>query len=271
MTIRDAATVVLVRDNFEIFFLKRAAGHAFMANRWVFPGGRLDDRDRDRALRDHVDDPALLEGTLGALRVTALRETFEETGLLLAKHPTTGLPFTGDAPELRAAVDDGHLGLARVCQDLALRLTLSELHFFAHWITPDFEPRRYDTRFFLARVPTTTSDTAESASDETTAGAWLTPQEALQRYHHGGLLLAPPTIATLEDLARFDAVTDAVQAARDARPDPLLPHLLGDARDPTLLLPGDPDYPAEASVQPPWQSRRMVLQDNRWRSQRRRG
>jgi 8-oxo-dGTP pyrophosphatase MutT (NUDIX family) len=248
--IRDAATVVLMRPSLEIFFLKRAPGHTFMANRWVFPGGRVDERDRDPSLGSHVDDPALLQGTMGALRVTALRETFEESGILLACE-TGGQPFAQDTSAMRGQVDAGDLGMADVAAALNVCLGLSTLHFFAHWITPDFEPRRYDTRFFLARAPL--RQRAGSQSEETTAGVWMTAREALARYDSGELLLAPPTIATLEELSGFVSIEDAIQWAQRARPAPVEPTLVKGATEPTLEMK---------------RGLRMVLRDGRWCTER---
>lgn len=283
-SLRDAATVVLLRprdETFEILFLRRHHGHDFMANAWVFPGGSLDADDRpsasaslpvdlgaDEAARRLGDsDP---ERALG-LFITAIRETFEESGFLLARRTDkhTLLSSTGDSSDppfdaWRRLIDSGDLTIAGLARRHDLILQADPLLYLAHWITPEFESKRFDTRFFITTAP---ADQQPSHDDgETTESAWWTPTEAIERYRDDEIFLAPPTLRILSDLQAFSTVDDALASigARD-HPPTILPRLATDATDePTLLLPGDPDYPDEVDEPVHRSSTRMVRRGGQW-------
>ena len=259
-----AATVVLLRitdEPLQVFLLRRHGGHEFMANRWVFPGGRLDDADGD-------------------LRITALRETFEESGLLLARRPDEDHYLDLRDPRLadqfqalRHQVDQGALTLPQLLHQQNLEPAVEDLHFFAHWITPDFESRRYDTRFFAARAPAHQAATHDDG--ETTQGQWWTPTDAINAYRDGQILLAPPTLRVLEELAQITtpkAFFDDLQ--QRPAPPTILPHPLQlESGEVALALPGDPDYPDEHAeldhIEPVRDGvTRMILRDGQWFSQR---
>ncbi|MEM9714441.1 MAG: hypothetical protein AAGA17_19620, partial [Actinomycetota bacterium] len=169
--VRDAATVMLVRDGddgLEVFMLRRNLDSAFVAGAYVFPGGAVDPEDADDPLLDELcvgrTDPDASR-SLGVERgglaywVAAIRESFEEAGVLLAHTP--GGEFVSFAEsdveerfaDHRVAVDAGRVRLAEVCRAEGLTLAVAELHYFSHWITPKGPPRRYDTRFFVCRAP----------------------------------------------------------------------------------------------------------------------
>lgn len=263
--IEDAATVVLVRpqgDPFQVFMLRRHRGHEFMANAWVFPGGRVDDRDRRFETADRIEgfDTTKAIRRLGGnvdastalgIYVAALRETFEEAGLLLAHRRGDDEPvdLRGDEPRrhfasLRASIDDDSLTMAELCRREDLVLDATNLVYFAHWITPDFERRRYDTRFFLAPAPVHQQPSHDDG--ETTHDAWWTPNDAIARYRDGDILLAPPTLRILEQLADFDSIDDATEQLQcRGTPPTILPHPHPlESGDLALLLPGDPKYPS---------------------------
>lgn len=276
--IRDAGTVVVLREYdgaMQVFMMRRHHGHAFMAERWVFPGGRIEASDRAPELAEFVDDFDNDEGLPLALYIAALRETFEEAGLLFARRcdqdSTIAFDDCGPFAKLRAAVDAGEVSMLELCRREDLRLRVEALHFFAHWITPEFESRRYDTRFFAAVAP----DCQVPCHDdhELTHSAWWTPREAIEKYRNEQILLAPPTLCVLEELSNF-ASPDAFLADLPTRqaPPTILPHPTGtDGGEVLLLLPGDPEYPhddpALAAATPISAGKTRILRrDGQWYS-----
>lgn len=269
--VRDAATVMLVREGaqgLEVLLMRRHSGHAFMADRWVFPGGRVDGHDADEALKqalspgfEPTEGLAEDENTARALYVAALREVFEETGVLLT--------CAGEGAELsaifqtdeavwqtwRQKLDAGCVSMGvflNALQEAAgrpVRLDAAGLHYYARWITPTFENRRYDTRFFLARAPA--GQTVQVDARELVDSRWLRPAEAIKAYREGEILLAPPTLCVLEDLQRFEAPGDLARLFAELEKtsiDPVLPQLLEDAAgggEAVLVLPGDAAYREE--------------------------
>jgi 8-oxo-dGTP pyrophosphatase MutT (NUDIX family) len=260
-TVRDAATVIVVRDGAarpEVLLLRRSARSGFAADAWVFPGGVVD--GADAALpptRWRGIDPAALAPRFGreadvvlGLHVAALRETFEEAGLLLAGHgdgrPPGGAP--AGAAELRAALVARRAGARDFAAWLAARglvLELGALAYWARWITPRSEGRRYDTAFFATRAP----PGQEVAHDrvEVTDQRWLAPADALASQARGELHLILPTREALTELATLDSA-DAVLAharARAAVP-AILPHVERRGSTVRFVLPREADYPHAA-------------------------
>lgn len=226
---RPAATVVLLRDTAggpEVLLLRRHRRSGFAADAWVFPGGVVDARDRsgevlDRlagptpqawALRLGVDDPAEAAGYVAA----AIREAFEETGILLAvpdRAGGTAHPAESLAVARRALLNDV-VGIRDVAVGNGVRLDGGALIYLAHWITPLPEPRRYDTRFFAARAP---DDAVCDVHDlEMTDAVWLPPAQAVSRFRAGEMTLLPPTVHTLARLAEFGSWNEARAALEDA-------------------------------------------------------
>lgn len=258
---RPAATIVLLRDQPdqpagpEVLLLRRSSRSGFAASAWVFPGGVVD--RTDAAVPDGtwtgIDPEALAPafdlppGEVLALHVAAIRETFEEAGLLLATRADGSPPDLAD-PALEDARRllndrDAHLDWGAFCADHGLVMQLGAVAYLAHWITPIQEPRRYDTRFFLAAVP----PGAEAAPDdvETTQARWLTPRAALD---DDDVAMIFPTIRTLEGLLDVRSADEAVARAR-ALPavTTVQPHIVldDDGRPTDIILPDDPRYPHE--------------------------
>jgi 8-oxo-dGTP pyrophosphatase MutT (NUDIX family) len=264
----DSATVIPLRetdDGFEVFMVRRHGESGFMAHRYVYPGGKLDEEDcTERAARqvagmtpkearERLDEEIPPLRALG-LFLAGARETFEESGLLLARRATEpcGDAFVDLESDEQTAAD---FAVARRClakgamslTDLAVRqdlvIPLDRLGYFAHWITPYIEERRYDTRFFVVLAPA--NQTPVHGDRETTDSAWMTPEAVLERNREGDLMLAPPTLQTLEQLANFGSADDVLEFARSFDPPTVLPHIEADGGKVTLYLPGDPDYPAD--------------------------
>ncbi len=229
---RPAATVVLLRETEggpEVLLLRRHRRSGFAADAWVFPGGTVDAEDRDPALAGALSGPSAAEwaarmgladaGEALGYVAASIREALEETGILLA-FPA---PPADVVAEARRALLAGETTLARVVEEIGARLDGAGLVYVAHWITPDPEPRRYDTRFFLAQVPADAVCAPHQA--ELVDFAWMPPARAVERFRDGGLRLLPPTVRTLEDLSGFASVHDLRVALRDRPVPAILPRM----------------------------------------------
>ena len=211
--IRDAATVMLVRDGdagMEVFMLRRNLNSDFVGGAYVFPGGAVDEADRHADLEavceGRSDDEAsvLLGVEKGGLAywVAAVRECFEEAGVLLANQADGSVVSLADEAVAgryrghRKAVDAGELRLVGLCEAERLRLAVGQIHYFSHWITPVGPPRRYDTRFFVAAAPPEQVPLHDDR--ETIANLWARPADVLERRRRGELDLIFPTIKNLE-------------------------------------------------------------------------
>lgn len=212
---KPAATVLIVRDapGLEVLMVRRNAGLAFGASAWVFPGGKVADADASPAWLDLATGPA--DASSRALRIAAARETFEESGLLLA-YDAHGQPASVELCERlarhREEVEADPALFTRLVREAGLRLALDRLTPFAHWITPAFEPRRFDTHFFLVAAPS--AQVACHDGREAVDHAWITPNDVLQRRLSGEARLMFPTRLNLEVLARSTTASSAEQAAR---------------------------------------------------------
>jgi len=277
--LRDAATVMLVRDapagalgpddpgGLEVFMLRRNLKSDFVGGAYVFPGGGVDDHDRHANLEpicdgrtDH-DASAQLGIDSGGLAfwVAAIRESFEEAGVLLA-YPPEG-PGAGiirlDSPEVveryaehRRAVDTGERRLVEICADEHLTLAVDSMHYFSHWITPEGNHRRYDTRFFVGRAPE--GQVPLHDDREVIANLWIRPVDALARHRAGQFEMIFPTIRTLQALERFASADDLLAAAAAIGEVPtILPRIVADQGGMRIVLPGDPGYDDLISAEVP--------------------
>lgn len=222
--VRDAATVVLLRDGatgIEAWLLTRITDLAFAGGMTVFPGGRVDDADADLPLAE-VDLAALAarfgcdERLAHALLGAAVRETFEETGVLLT------VP-AADLSGARADVERGLVPFGELLRANNLVVDGGALRPWSRWVTPAGEARRYDTRFFVGALPE--AAVAEDVTTESSAASWLPVGVAIELAQRGEHELLPPTAATLASLREFGTVAE-VLAASDARPlEPVRPEL----------------------------------------------
>lgn len=259
--VRPAATVMLVRDGdagLEVFMLRRTLSAAFARGQYVFPGGKVDGDDHAEEFEPFCDglDDATASARMGMERgglawlVAAIRECFEEAGVLLAR-PAGGADIVRfDAPETvvrfnaaRHAVHDGSRSLVDVCDAEGLVLLTDRIHLVDHWITPVGERRRFDTRFFVAKAP----DAQEPLHDdkETIASLWVRPTDALAMWRAGELQMFPPTVASLRFLEPFGSADTAVERSLDVGvPQPVLPRLLltDDGRVTGVVLPWQDGY-----------------------------
>jgi 8-oxo-dGTP pyrophosphatase MutT (NUDIX family) len=245
-----AATVILVRPPLEVFLVRRHRKASFMSNAFVFPGGRVDPDD-------------------GGPEVAAVRELFEEAGVLLTDRPLAAEVQAGWRRKLLA----GAVGFRELLGIEGLEPDRSRLHAWSRWVTPSFEPKRFDAHFFLAELPP--GQVPSFDAQETVEELWISPTEALARQAAGALRLPPPQVRTFHELEACGTIAAAVAAAavRQRTPEALCPRLLP-ADKLTLLLPWDPEYAtAEGEGVPlgpdhPWASSpsRFMWDGSAWRT-----
>ncbi|MDP9240716.1 MAG: NUDIX hydrolase [Actinomycetota bacterium] len=250
---RDAATVVLLRDGSrgpEAYLLRRVTGMAFAAGMTVFPGGSVDPADAVVETPWAGPPPAAWaarlgtsEALAGALVCAAVRETFEEAGVLLAS-PTAdpGFADTG-GPEWeadRVALEGRSANLTELLVRRGLVLRADYLRAWAHWITPEAEPRRFDTRFFVAALPEQQS--TRDVGGEADRVHWMRPTDAVEAFHRGELPMMPPTALTLAEMSPYPSVADILAAAAERIITPIRPRLVPGDGPRRVLLPGDEGY-----------------------------
>ncbi|PZS17872.1 MAG: NUDIX hydrolase [Pseudonocardiales bacterium] len=224
--VHDAATVVLLRDGVdgagvEAWLLTRVTQMAFAAGMTVFPGGRVDAADADLpflgtaftavAARFGCDEP-LARALLGA----AVRETFEETGVLLS---TPG----ADLSALRGDVEDGRIGFGGLLREHGLAVDADGLQPWARWVTPAGETRRYDTRFFVGALPPGAE--AQDVTSESSSASWVGVGAALEQAQRGERVMLPPTLATLASIVAHPTVASVLAAAGVRSLEPVRPRI----------------------------------------------
>lgn len=229
---KEAATLIVLRRlgektdaGFEVLMVLRSPSSRFVPGVYVFPGGALDEQDCSPQMAsfcpelDIYDAFAALKGidspatALGAW-VAAIRETFEEVGLLLAYKPDNHLiSFENDAAlyhNYRSLLKQQKLTFTDMLQQEALTLATNRLHYFSHWITPWFLPIRYDVRFFVAETPA--GQQAQHDGVELIDHVWITPHEALRRYHDNRFEMAYPTVMTIKALLPYRQIDAAIRS-----------------------------------------------------------
>lgn len=256
--VRDAATVMLLRDGSdgpEVCLMQRNLNSDFVGGAYVFPGGAVDPADADADVADRCPDLDDAEASrrLGlavgglAFWVAAIRESFEEAGVLLARHadgrrldlsdPGAAERFAGH----RDDVDNERRTIAEIAVQEDLHLDVGQLHYFSRWITPLGAHRRYDTRFFVCAAPE--GQEVVEDSRELIGTQWLTPAEALRRHDAGDITMIFPTVRTLVALSRFDRADAVLDHARaQSRVEGILPTISDGDDGMRIVLPGDPEH-----------------------------
>jgi len=234
---RHAATLVLARETeepgFEVLMLKRPATARFAAGAYVFPGGKVDDGDVDAELAPRM--PQSGRGAEPEAVLAALRELFEETGLLLADRRL--------GPDVEATIRAELLADRRTFGDVAREhdLSFASTHvcYFARWITPSRFARRYDTRFFLAALPGDRRDFTPDLTPEIADALWVTPARAVQMFRTGRLPMLFPTRVTLQTLAGFGSIDRVFDRYASHPVEPVTPRLLITKDSVRPVLPGE--------------------------------
>jgi 8-oxo-dGTP pyrophosphatase MutT (NUDIX family) len=256
----DSASVVLLRDSaqgLQVLLLRRHQASNVLGGAYVFPGGKLDQTDQSPALlaqlsqdpttlHQRLAEPELSAPRAAGLFVAAIREAFEECRILLGQNGM-GTP---DLQALHNALANGQ-SWSQATQSLSLRLHTDTLVPWTRWITPrqaSVTSKRFDTRFFLTRVPE--GQTAEHDNHETTETLWTTPREALIRYWDHQIELAPPQIMGLVQLARHADTHSALAEAQSRQPPVVEPEPFDQDGVRTICYPGDPRHSVPHAVFP---------------------
>ena len=274
---RDAASVVMLRDGgqgLEVLLMRRHADSSVLGGAYVFPGGKVDAGDSAPGLLARLDCPpgqlhpqlgeaALAADSAAAFFVAAAREAFEESGVLYARD-ARGQPL--DEAAQHAGFTALHQGqpFGQWLAERALRLDTRELAPWSRWITPrrpSIMNKRFDTRFFLAAVPS--GQQARCDDFEVTEARWLTPRQALRQYRDHAIDMAPPQIISLLHLLQYPGVAQAMSAARARRPALIAPEPVETAETRVLCYPGDPGHSLRERALPEPVPTRMV-----WRGKR---
>lgn len=282
-----ASTVILARQHdgdVQVYLLKRSERSSFMPGNYVFPGGTVDPEDWDSGLwKSHVDldleeiscrlGGGLTEEEALAHGAAAIRETFEEAGVLLASQTEKSQENLHHGLVDRIANHRRRGWFRDWVVDQELTLTLSRLARWAHWITPTIRKQRYDTRFFLASMPQGQECLPDAT--ETTHGIWIGAEEALLGNLRGEIPLSPPTLVTLHELLPYSDL-ERLEKHAETRPwgERRLPRLIRLPKGALILLPWDPQYDQEVethtseldpvSLPPGEPSSRLVIHDGIW-------
>lgn len=251
-----AATVILVRQHqaeLQVYLLKRHAESGFMAGHYVFPGGILDPGDWQYTIwQNHVDvDPQKLWHRFGdehltveqimAYGVAAIRETLEEAGVFFAKREKHSLLDIEQAVKLRSRKDLPREWFVNLATSQGWRLMMSALSPWSHWITPERMKRRYDTRFWLACMPT--DQHCQPDQLETTHGLWISPAKGLADNFYGQLPLSPPTLVTLQQLLAYRSLADLrKEIVHHTWGSAIFPRMIPLNEGAVLIEPWDPAY-----------------------------
>lgn len=256
---RPSATVIMLRDTdqgMEVFLVKRHAASAVLGGAYVFPGGKLDDADMVLDAQNYLDTTAqILHAALNepqtpvdlakGLFVAALREAFEESGVLYA-----GPADAGQHQMAAQLLQEGN-SFNTMLELLQLRLHTQSVVPWSRWITPrmpSVSNKRFDTRFFVARVPQ--QQVARHDDVETTQSVWIAPAQALKQYWNYDIEMAPPQIMTLAHLSRFKTAADVLHTARTSPAPVILPEAFDVEGTRVICYPGDPDHSVLARAMP---------------------
>ena len=258
---RDAATVVILRDGPqgpEVFLVKRHGLSDVLGGAYVFPGGKMDAADGAPGHHAYLDQsPEQLHAALGepetapatacGLFIAALRETYEEAGVLFAQ----SAPSANNLATLEVAATAPGSDFHHRLESGALRLQTLAVHPWSRWITPRMPSvmnKRFDTRFFISVMPA--GQNAAHDDFEATESAWLRPRVALEQYWNREIELAPPQIMSLAHLSRYQSATQALEAARAGAPPVIMPEAFHENDERVICYPGHPRHPVPHRAMP---------------------
>ena len=238
--ILPAATILVLRDDptFEVLMVQRHHQIEFASGALVFPGGKTHEGDHDPAWAQACVGWDAVEPEQRPLRIAAVREVFEEAGLLLGA--TRALDPAACELSARQAVDRGELPFLKVVQDLGEKVDLTALTPFARWITPPLTPKRYDTWFYVARAPA--DQLALCDGRETVDAVWIAPAEAVRMALSGERKVVFPTRMNLQLLAEASDAQDAITRAKARRLVTVEPQVQARPDGRVLVLPTDAGY-----------------------------
>lgn len=249
--LKPAATVLLVRecdtdlDSLEVFMVVRHHQIDFASGALVFPGGKVDEADSDEALVNHLPESERYDDPLREFKIACIRESFEEANLLLARNRDTGNLVTHDRLELLASkyrlpLQNGEVTILEMVQDENLELATDLLGHFAHWVTPTFMPKRFDTHFFVAAAPP--HQLAKHDGSESVDSVWAGPNEILSKADAGEYTVIFPTRMNIEVLGKFNSIETVVEDANTTETFTVLPQMEVTEEGKFLLIPKEAGY-----------------------------
>ncbi len=257
---KSASTVIFLREDrasgFSVLMLKRNIALEFVGGAYVFPGGKVEEADKNPELYLHcrgLDDSeasSRLHIEMNGLSyyIAAVRESFEEAGVFLGA--TRGRGQTLDfslLSQARKQLNAGKMSFLEVVKELDLEIGSDQLIYFAHWITPEGSPRRFDTRFFISTFPD--DQVVDADYGESTSIAWISPKQALERHGRGEFEMIVPTVKNLEVLSEFSSVKEVLEWASQERDIPAItPKLVDFNGEVEILLPDHPLYESSAEL-----------------------
>ncbi len=222
-----AATILMLRDSahgIEVFMVVRHHQIDFASGALVFPGGKADPADFDDSLSAYLDG-AVEDADMRAIQVASIREAFEECGVLLARETGAEPLISGERlatlEPYRERLQNGELTILEFLEREKLHLACDRLAYFAHWVTPEMMPKRFDTHFFLARAPA--DHVAIHDGHESVDSVWITPDQALEDAAAGRRTVIFPTLRNIEKLGHHASVADAIAATEGTVPVTVLP------------------------------------------------
>jgi 8-oxo-dGTP pyrophosphatase MutT (NUDIX family) len=280
---RKASTVIVIREPMDILLMQRSTHDSFIAKATVYPGGAVDETDNDEALMSFCNgfngnkakamlkDEGIDEKTASGFFFAAIRELFEESSILLAKTAfgkpldLSVEPYLSRFKEYRRAIHDGKMTLAEMAQKEGLIYTPEDLIPFAHWITPAVLKTRFDTWFFLTRLPF--GQEAVHDNKELTSAEWMSPQKAIGLNTEQKILLMPPTLMTLREIATFGTINKLFVYAATKDIPRIQPEVFAEETTTGVRLPYDPGYLDSALKQPPrpGEPSRAILENGFWK------
>jgi len=251
--VRPAATVMLVDDrpDLQVYMLQRNAKTVFAGGMWVFPGGAVDHQDDASYYRDivthrtDIEASELMDLESGAIAyyMAAIRETFEEAGILLALRRENESPLKIDQEnahifqEYRDLLNANKIDLKTILENENLLADVGQMHYIARWITPIGSPRRFDARFFIARIPS--NQIPQHDDSELINSAWLTPREILERIEQQKMVLMTVTERMIRSLALFRSASEVIESAAQNLSDQ---RARVDSKTGKITMPGEPGY-----------------------------
>ena len=251
--VRPAATVMLIDDrpDLQVFMMERHANTVFAGGMWVFPGGAVDHQDDASyysTIATHRTDSeasALMDLESGGLAyfMAAIRETFEEAGILLALHQHDERPLSLNAENLtrfeqyRYQLNAGDIDLKSILEKESLLADVGQMHYIARWITPLGSPRRFDARFFISCIPSEQVPIHDNG--ELVNSTWMSPHEILEKFEREEMALMSPTLRMVRNLAAFDSAEQVIQAVEK---NPLDEQARVHRDSGVIVMPGEPGY-----------------------------
>lgn len=248
--LKPASTILLVRDcqkprdKLEVFMVVRHHQIDFASGALVFPGGKVDDADMNPALADFLPETEQKDDPLRPFKVASIRESFEEANILLARNRSTGELVTHerlrDLAKYRVPLQKGELPLLEMIRNENLELATDLLGHYAHWITPSYMPKRFDTHFFIAEAPP--HQLAAHDGTESVDSVWVGPNEVLEEADKGKYTVIFPTRMNVEVLCRFENCETAVRHAKSTKPYTVEPKVEITEEGKFLRIPAEAGY-----------------------------